>query len=119
MAIVSSGSGRTPQRRETVLVDPQPSTDEERVRPEDSLRPKRLDEYIGQSALKQVLGIAVQAALGRGEALDHVLLYGCRVEMALGCLLPSSVATPVSRGWISMPSEPWPVCWSADGRPMG
>ena len=76
MAIVSSGSGRTPQRRETVLVDPQPSTDEERVRPEDSLRPKRLDEYIGQSALKQVLGIAVQAAQGRGEALDHVLLYG-------------------------------------------
>jgi len=76
MAIVSSGSGRTPQRRETVLVDPQPATDEERVRPEDSLRPKRLDEYIGQSALKQVLGIAVQAALGRGEALDHVLLYG-------------------------------------------
>ena len=76
MAIVSSGSGRTPQRRETVLVDPQPSSDEERVRPEDSLRPKRLDEYIGQSALKQVLGIAVQAALGRGEALDHVLLYG-------------------------------------------
>jgi len=76
MAIVSSGSGRAPKRRETVLVDPQPSTEEARVRPEDSLRPKRLDDYIGQSELKQVLGIAVQAALGRGDALDHVLLYG-------------------------------------------
>ena len=43
---------------------------------EDSLRPKRLADYIGQRELKQVLGIAVQAAVGRGEALDHVLLYG-------------------------------------------
>ncbi len=76
MAIVSSGSGRTPKRRETVLVDPQPSTEEASVRPEDSLRPKRLEDYIGQHELKQVLGIAVQAALGRGDALDHVLLYG-------------------------------------------
>ena len=45
-------------------------------RPEDKLRPQRLAEYIGQSELKQVLGIAVQAAVGRGDALDHVLLYG-------------------------------------------
>ena len=43
---------------------------------EDSLRPKRLADYIGQRELKQVLGIAVQAAVGRGESLDHVLLYG-------------------------------------------
>ena len=43
---------------------------------DDGLRPRRLDDYIGQRELKQVLGIAVQAALGRGDALDHVLLYG-------------------------------------------
>ncbi len=43
---------------------------------EDGLRPRCLDDYIGQTALKQVLGIAVRAALGRREALDHVLLYG-------------------------------------------
>jgi Holliday junction DNA helicase RuvB len=43
---------------------------------EDSLRPRRLDDYIGQGELKQVLGIAVQATRARGEALDHVLLYG-------------------------------------------
>ena len=43
---------------------------------EDSLRPRRLADYIGQSELKQVLGIAVEAAGARQEALDHVLLYG-------------------------------------------
>ena len=43
---------------------------------EDGLRPRRLNDYIGQRELKQVLGIAVQAACARGDALDHVLLYG-------------------------------------------
>jgi len=43
---------------------------------EDSLRPRRLADYIGQRELKQVLGIAVEATLARQEALDHVLLYG-------------------------------------------
>jgi holliday junction DNA helicase RuvB len=43
---------------------------------EDGLRPRRLAEYIGQAELKQVLGIAVEATRGRGEALDHVLLHG-------------------------------------------
>jgi Holliday junction DNA helicase RuvB len=43
---------------------------------EDSLRPRRLADYIGQAELKQVLGIAVQATRSRGEALDHVLLHG-------------------------------------------
>jgi len=45
-------------------------------RPEDKLRPQRLDDYIGQTELKQVLGIAVEAAQSRGDALDHVLLHG-------------------------------------------
>ena len=49
---------------------------ERKPKPDDGLRPRRLSDYIGQPELKQVLGIAVQAALGRGEALDHVLLYG-------------------------------------------
>ena len=43
---------------------------------EDSLRPRRLDDYIGQRELKQVLRIAVEATRRRSEALDHVLLYG-------------------------------------------
>ncbi|MEG6585576.1 Holliday junction branch migration DNA helicase RuvB [Dendrosporobacter sp. 1207_IL3150] len=41
-----------------------------------SLRPKKLVEYIGQDKVKTNLTIFVQAALSRGEALDHVLLYG-------------------------------------------
>ena len=41
-----------------------------------SLRPKRLREFIGQQKVKDNLAIAIQAARGRGEVLDHVLLYG-------------------------------------------
>lgn len=41
-----------------------------------SLRPERLDECIGQGVVKEKLGIAIQAALGRKEPLDHILFYG-------------------------------------------
>ncbi len=41
-----------------------------------SLRPRKLNEYIGQEKVKGNLRVFVQAALSRGEALDHVLLYG-------------------------------------------
>ena len=41
-----------------------------------SLRPKKLQEYIGQDKVKDNLSIFIQAALNRNEALDHVLLYG-------------------------------------------
>jgi Holliday junction DNA helicase RuvB len=43
---------------------------------EASLRPRRLEEFVGQKALKQQLGMAIAAAAARGEALDHVLLAG-------------------------------------------
>lgn len=41
-----------------------------------SLRPKKISEYIGQDKAKEYLDICIKAANGRGEALDHVLLYG-------------------------------------------
>jgi Holliday junction DNA helicase RuvB len=41
-----------------------------------TLRPKTLDEYIGQEKVKEQLSIFIHAALKRGEPLDHVLLYG-------------------------------------------
>jgi len=41
-----------------------------------SLRPRRLDEFVGQERIKEQLGIALTAARARGEALDHVLLAG-------------------------------------------
>src|SRR5438270_13124671 len=49
---------------------------DEDLRIEASVRPKRLDEYIGQKRVKENIQIAIQAARSRGEALDHVLLYG-------------------------------------------
>lgn len=47
---------------------------EERL--ENTLRPKTLDEYIGQNKVKENMKIYIEAAQKRGEALDHVLLYG-------------------------------------------
>lgn len=43
---------------------------------DETIRPRTLDEYVGQDALKENLRIFIQAALQRNESLDHVLLYG-------------------------------------------
>jgi hypothetical protein len=43
---------------------------------EGSLRPRTLVEYIGQAEVKSNLSVLLQAAKGRGEAADHILLYG-------------------------------------------
>jgi holliday junction DNA helicase RuvB len=40
------------------------------------LRPQKLSEFIGQSKVKENLAVAIEAARSRGEAMDHVLLYG-------------------------------------------
>ena len=41
-----------------------------------SLRPRRIAEYVGQDKVKENLGIAIAAARGRCESLDHIILYG-------------------------------------------
>ena len=79
MAIVSSitDSAKSPlggNRRR--LVDPGFSAEDINPRKEDSLRPKSLDDFIGQSELKKILAISISAALSREEALEHLLLYG-------------------------------------------
>src|SRR5690606_35816031 len=43
---------------------------------EASIRPKRLDEYLGQQPVREQLGIYIEAARARGEAMDHVLIFG-------------------------------------------
>jgi len=43
---------------------------------DNSLRPKRLENFVGQKKVKENIGIFIQATKNRGEALDHVLLYG-------------------------------------------
>ncbi len=51
-----------------------PDPDDRRVEP--SLRPRRLADYLGQKKIVDLLDIYMQAARGRGEPLDHVLLFG-------------------------------------------
>ncbi len=53
-----------------------PESTPEDVDVEYSLRPKTLSEYIGQDKAKENLSVFIEAAKGRGEPLDHVLLYG-------------------------------------------
>ena len=50
--------------------------DEIEERAEVSLRPKTLDEYIGQTKVKENMKIYIEAAKKRNEPLDHILLYG-------------------------------------------
>ncbi len=55
------------------LVAPEPGAADQA---ETSLRPQRLEEFVGQARLRENLGVFVQAARARGEALDHVLFFG-------------------------------------------
>ena len=63
----------TPQTVDDRAIDPR-RTEEDAA--EASLRPQRLAEFVGQRASRENLQIFIQAARGRGEALDHVLLHG-------------------------------------------
>ena len=42
----------------------------------DNIRPERIDDYIGQSDVKDNIKVFIESAKKRGECLDHVLLYG-------------------------------------------
>ena len=57
------------------VIAPAPASREEEAL-ERALRPQRLSEYIGQARAREQLEIFIQAAKNRGEALDHVLLFG-------------------------------------------
>ena len=64
-------SGGTPRR----LVTQQPLSSQEEAL-ERALRPKALDDYVGQKKAREQLEIFIEAAKKRGEALDHALLFG-------------------------------------------
>jgi len=53
-----------------------PAADADERQYEAGLRPRTLDEYIGQERIRENLQVSISAARQRGEALDHVLLYG-------------------------------------------
>ncbi|HEY0917497.1 MAG TPA: Holliday junction branch migration DNA helicase RuvB [Solimonas sp.] len=56
------------------LISAAGSSEEERI--ERAIRPHRLQDYVGQPAVKEQMGIAIEAARRRGDALDHVLIFG-------------------------------------------
>ncbi len=77
----SSGDGpfdevaiRLPNEMADRIVSPQVKQDELAL--DLSLRPKRLEEYIGQDKVKQNVKILIEAAKARGEPVDHILIYG-------------------------------------------
>src|SRR5215217_3825320 len=70
---------RPPDDRATSMTDDRLLTAarvDEDVQYEAGLRPRTLDDYIGQERVRENLHVSIEAAKGRGEALDHVLLYG-------------------------------------------
>ena len=122
MAIISSKKqpqepdGQPKRRRESAkehkspkaaavedLLQPQ-ATPDEQSKHEESIRPQRFADYIGQKDLKDVLDIAIKAAKARGETLDHLLLYGppglgkttmsliLAAEMGVDCKITSAPA---------------------------
>lgn len=90
-------------REETNLMSA-PATIEETETNEDNIRPQQLADYIGQKDLKEILQIAIAAAKGREEPLDHLLLYGppglgkttmsliLAAEMGVNCKITSAPA---------------------------
>ena len=53
-----------------------PGLEREDLDIENSLRPKKLDDYVGQDKIKENLKVYIEAAKQREEPIDHVLLYG-------------------------------------------
>jgi holliday junction DNA helicase RuvB len=66
---------KPPASADAEILQAEITNPEEKIQ-EESLRPSRIEEYIGQKDLKGVLDIAIQAAKVRKESLDHLLLYG-------------------------------------------
>ena len=60
--------------RDEGLLNGEPTPEDEAI--EVGLRPHQMDEFVGQSDLKERLAILIEAARGRGEAIDHVLFSG-------------------------------------------
>ena len=73
----SSQPTRQQSGKKNNLLSPQTTQEEtENNNHEEQIRPHRLADYIGQKELKGILNIAIAAAKGRQETLDHLLLYG-------------------------------------------
>ena len=61
---------------ERVTVTAEQTDDPVEQQLEETLRPKNFESYIGQQLIKDTLQLAIEAAQGRGDTVDHILLYG-------------------------------------------
>ena len=93
----AQGSASAPGRERAVA----PTLTEDDLELDFSLRPKRLDDYLGQTKVKESLGIMIAAAQGRGEPADHILFSG---PPGLGKTTPPSVPP---RGRLSPAQGTW------------
>ena len=92
-----------PKNYEVTLLSPQANIQETETN-EDKIRPQKLTDYIGQKKLKGILNMAIAAAKGREDPLDHLLLYGppglgkttmsliLAAEMGVNCKITSAPA---------------------------
>lgn len=72
MGIISRFNGETADENERIISSVALEEDDQ----ENTLRPKTMSEYVGQAKIKHNLEVYISAAKSRGDALDHVLLYG-------------------------------------------
>ncbi len=72
MGIISRFNGETADENERIISSTALEEDDQ----ENTLRPKTMSEYVGQAKIKHNLEVYISAARSRGDALDHVLLYG-------------------------------------------
>jgi Holliday junction DNA helicase RuvB len=68
------GPGDNAAMNDPRIVSPAATREEDAI--EASIRPRRLDEYLGQAPVREQMQIYIEAAKRRGEALDHVLIFG-------------------------------------------
>lgn len=61
-------------KQDSRVISPQSNREEERT--DDNIRPRRLQDYIGQPVVREQMEIFIHAARHRGDALDHVLIFG-------------------------------------------